>query len=472
MKHFLIFTTVLALLLLSACTPENNGVENKPFLEQDVAWQEIQADTITLENLTPDSIYSIQIKDNESRNLSSTSESSDLHPTKVGTYLLSSKDGQISFSLNDIKATVGDEYHISRLNGNYRDMKIEEQKDYYIPYIRDGRKGKLYEEFYLIDIEGLKNDGLDINNIVICDSNLGGGEKYTDYGLILNLKEFNLSQNPKNYAVMDLSEYESIGIYNSLFLIDSGNDNVSKEVKLVNPVTLKLNESKEITGKSMVFRVDAASLDEGTEYVLKITPQESMNRDNYAISMNNPNPRFADSGMRRPYLFPLNNSDDSILIYIGKIDKEKGDFIFDFNVTVNNTFNHYGSVVLVPLSDNMTRPETIRLTNNIGKIKEFQVNKGDRTIIPFIIEAENEDLLSGFDLYFTCTDENCKLSKDEIRMFVLSALDKGFGYAQTPVYHEEIAEVWSTDILEFIYFEINGPSEDHNIVLYGKSSSK
>ena len=62
MKHFLIFTTVLASLLLSACTPENNGVENKPFLEQDVAWQEIQADTITLENLTPDSIYSIQVK--------------------------------------------------------------------------------------------------------------------------------------------------------------------------------------------------------------------------------------------------------------------------------------------------------------------------------------------------------------------------------------------------------------------------
>ena len=108
--------------------------------------------------------------------------------------LIGSKDGQISFSLNDIKATVGDEYHISRLNGNYRDMKIEEQKDYYIPYIREGREGKLYEEFYLIDTEDLKNDGLDINNIVICDSNSGGGEKYTDYGLILDLEEFNLSE--------------------------------------------------------------------------------------------------------------------------------------------------------------------------------------------------------------------------------------------------------------------------------------
>ena len=472
MKHFLIFTTVLASLLLSACTPENNGVENKPFLEQDVAWQEIQADTITLENLTPDSIYSIQIKDNESRNLSSTSESSDLHPTKVGTYLLSSKDGQISFSLNDIKATVGDEYHISRLNGNYRDMKIEEQKDYYIPYIREGREGKLYEEFYLIDTEDLKNDGLDINNIVICDSNSGGGEKYTDYGLILDLEEFNLAQNPKNYAVVNLLEYESIGIYNSLFLIESRNNNVSKEVKLVNPVTLKLNESKEITGKSMVFRVDADSLEKKTEYVLKITPQESMDRDNYAISMNNPNPRFANSGMRRPYLFPINNSDDSILIYIGEIDSEKGDFIFDFNVNVNNTFNLYGSIEIVPLSDNMTKPETISLTNNIGEIKEFDVKQGDRTIIPFIIKADNKELLSDFDLYFECSDKNCKLNEDEIRMFVISALDKGFGYAQTPVWHKEIAEVWATDILEFIYFEINGPSENHNIVLYGKSSSK
>lgn len=339
------------------------------------------------------------------------------------------------------------------------------------PYIREGREGKLYEEFYLIDTEDLRNDGFNINNIVICDSNSGGGEKYTDYGLILDLKEFNLSQNPKNYAVVNLSEYESIGIYNSLFLIESRNNNVSKEVKLVNPVTLKLNESKEITGKSMVFRVDADSLEKKTEYVLKITPQESMDRDNYAISMNNPNPRFANSGMRRPYLFPLNNSDDSILIYIGEIDSEKGDFIFDFNVNVNNTFNHYGSVEIVPLSGNMTRPETINLTNNIKAIKEFEVKQGDRTIIPFIIRAENEDLLSDFDLYFECTDKNCNLD-DEIRMFVISALDKGFGYAQTPVWHKEIAEVWATDILEFIYFEINGPSENHNIVLYGKSSSK
>lgn len=464
MKHFLILTIIWASLLLSACTPENKGAENKPFLEQDVAWQEIQADTITLESLTPDSIYSIQVKDNGSRNLSSTSESSYLHPTKVGTYLLSSKDGQISFSLNDIKATVGDKYHISRLDGTH-DMKIEEQKDFYIPYIRDGKEGKLYEEFYLIDTEDLKNDGLDINNIVICDSNSGGGEKYTDYGLILDLEEFNLSQDPKSFAVIDLAGYENIGIYNSLFLIESRNNNVSKEVKLVNPVTLTLNESKEITDKNTVFRVDAESLEKETEYVLKITPQESMSRDNYAISMNNPNPRFADSGMRRPYLFPINNSDSSILIYIGEIDKEKGDFIFDFNVNVNNTFNHYGSVEIVPLSGNMTKPETINLTNNIKAIKEFDVNEGDRTIIPFIIRAENEDLLSDFDLYFECTDENCNLD-DEIRMFVISALDKGFGYAQTPVWHKENAEVWATDILEFIYFEINGPSENHHIVLH------
>ena len=57
-------------------------------------------------------------------------------------------------------------------------------------------------------------------------------------------------------------------------------------------------------------------------------------------------------------------------------------------------------------------------------------------------------------------------------MFVLSALDKGFGYAQTPVTHKEIAEVWDTDILEYIYFEIDGPSENHHIELYGQDSSK
>ncbi len=468
MKHLLIVTTVLASLLLPSCTPPAN---EETEIENGIKWQEIATDTITLKDLDPDSIYSIQIKDNGSRNMALESESSALHPTKVGTSLFSSKDGTFSFSLKDIGATIGDEYHISRLGGKYADMKIDVKEDNYIPYWKNGKYGKLYEEFYVIDTEELKKD-LDISNIVISDSNVGGGEKHTDYGFILNLKEFNLSQNAKSYAVTDLTKYDQVGIYNSLFLIDSTNGNVTKEVRLVTPVTLTLNEPEEIIDKNMVFRVDVNSLEEGKEYVLKVTPLDGMQRNNYAIATGNPNPRYADSGMRRPYLFPINNSDDSIFIYIGTIDKTEGDFIFNFNVNVNNTLNSYGSVEIVPLTDDMTSPEIINLTENIGMIQKFDVKKGEKTIIPFIITADNEELLSDFNLYFECTDENCKLNEDEIRMVVLSALDKGFGYAQTPVGHEKIAEVWKTDILEYIYFEIDGPSEDHHIVLYGQESSR
>lgn len=468
MKHLLIVTTVLASLLLPSCTPHAN---EETEIENGIKWQEITTDTITLKDLDPDSIYSIQIKDNGSRNMALESESSALHPTKVGTSLFSSKDGTFSFSLKDIGAAIGDEYHISRLGGKYDDMKIDAKEDNYIPYWKDGKYGKLYEEFYVIDTEELKKD-LDISNIVISDSNVGGGEKHTDYGFILNLKEFNLSQNAKSYAVTDLTEYDQVGIYNSLFLIDSTNGNVTKEVRLVNPVTLKLNKTEEIIDKNMVFRVDVNSLEEEKEYVLKVTPLDGMQRNNYAIATGNPNPRYADSGMRRPYLFPINNSDDSILIYIGTIEKTEGDFIFNFNVNVNNTSSPYGSVEIVPLTDDMTRPEIINLTENIGTIQNFDVEKGERKIIPFIITADNEELLSDFNLYFECTDANCNLEEDEIRMVVLSALDKGFGYAQTPVGHEKIAEVWDTDILEYIYFEIDGPSEDHHIVLKGKESSR
>ena len=468
MKHLLIVTTVLASLLLPSCTPPAN---EEAEIENGIKWQEIATDTITLKDLDPDSIYSIQIKDSGSRNMALESESSALHPTKVGTSLFSSKDGTFSFSLKDIGAAIGDEYHISRLGGKYADMKIDAKEDNYIPYWKNGKYGKLYEEFYVIDTEEL-NKYLDISNIVISDSNVGGGEKHTDYGFILNLKEFNLSQNAKSYAVTDLTEYDQVGIYNSLFLINSTNGNVTKEVRLVTPVTLTLNEPEEIIDKNMVFRVDVNFLEEGKEYVLKVTPHEGMQRNNYAIATGNPNPRYADSGMRRPYLFPINNSDDSILIYIGTIEKTEGDFIFNFNVNVNTTFSRYGSVEIVPLTDDMTKPETITLENNKGVLEEFDVKNGERKIIPFIITADNEELLSDFNLYFECTDANCNLEEDEIRMVVLSALDKGFGYAQTPVGHEKIAEVWDKDILEYIYFEIDGPSEDHHIVLKGKESSR
>lgn len=191
MKHLLIVTTVLASLLLPSCTPPAN---EEAEIENGIKWQEIATDTITLKDLDPDSIYSIQIKDSGSRNMALESESSALHPTKVGTSLFSSKDGTFSFSLKDIGAAIGDEYHISRLGGKYADMKIDAKEDNYIPYWKDGKYGKLYEEFYVIDTEELnKYKYLDISNIVISDSNVGGGEKHTDYGFILNLKEFNLS---------------------------------------------------------------------------------------------------------------------------------------------------------------------------------------------------------------------------------------------------------------------------------------
>ena len=159
MKHLLIVTTVLASLLLPSCTPPAN---EEAEIENGIKWQEITTDTITLKDLDPDSIYSIQIKDNGSRNMALESESSALHPTKVGTSLFSSKDGTFSFSLKDIGAAIGDEYHISRLGGKYADMKIDAKEDNYIPYWKDGKYGKLYEEFYVIDTEELNK--LDISH--------------------------------------------------------------------------------------------------------------------------------------------------------------------------------------------------------------------------------------------------------------------------------------------------------------------
>lgn len=282
-------------------------------------------------------------------------------------------------------------------------------------------------------------------------------------------------RDPKNYAVLDFSDKTFVGLYNSIFIRESRNS-YTKELRLVNPVEIPLNDPVVIDDENIVFSVSSKELTPSEKYVIRITPSKGYVRNNFVIVFNNANGRMKETGLRRPYLFPLNYSDDSILLYVGAVDE---DFIFDCYLSDDvHDSDNYGTIELISMSElnenDFVAPVRFHITEEIldkaeqngGVIHEFSIAQGEKKIIPVIFSADDETLLSDFNIWFECADKECNLKKDEIRMNTMSALDKGFGFASDSAYCNEDVGILATDRLEYLYFEVYGPQSDHNIQIF------
>ena len=456
----------LVCMIFPGCTPDvpDSGNDSIP-------WQEVSSDEdIVLSGLDDGGLYSVLVEDSSAADRS---YGTSLPRTNMNTYLfLPEGDGTFSFSPSSLGLQSGDRYYVNRIDGNiYGDMKIEEDKDFFLPYYRNGEQGKLREEFYILDLKELEKSGLDLSNVVIIDTLLGSGGCSTDYGVIEGPEDIFI-RDPKNYAVLDFSDKTFVGLYNSIFIKKSRNS-YTKELRLVNPVEIPLNDSVVIDDENIVFSVSSKELTPSEEYVIRITPSKGYVRNNFVIVFNNANGRMKETGLRRPYLFPLNYSDDSILLYVGAVDE---DFIFDCYLSDDvHDSDNYGTIELISMSDldQNDFSEPIHITEEKlndaeqygGAIYEFSVAEGDKNIVPVIFFADDETLLSDFNIWFECADEKCN-HENRIRMNTMSALDQGFGFASDSAYCNEDVEILATDRLEYVYFEVNEPQMGHNIQIF------
>ena len=458
-------------MIFPGCTPDVPGSGN-----DSIPWEEVPSDEdIVLSGLDDGVLYSVLVEDSSA---AARSYGTSLPRTNMNTYLfLPESDGSFSFSPSSLGLQSGDRYYVNRIDGNiYGDMKIEEDKDFFLPYYRDGYLGKLREEFYILDLKELEESGLDLSNVVIIDTLLGSGECSTDYGVIEGPEDIFI-RDPKNYAVLDFSDKTFVGLYNSIFIRESRNS-YTKELRLVNPVEIPLNDPVVIDDENIVFSVSSKELTPSEKYVIRITPSKGYVRNNFVIVFNNANGRMKETGLRRPYLFPLNYSDDSILLYVGAVDE---DFIFDCYLSEDiPDSDNYGTIELISMSEldenDFVAPVRFHITEEIldkaeqngGVIHEFSIAQGEKKIIPVIFSADDETLLSDFNIWFECADKECNLKKDEIRMNTMSALDKGFGFASDSYYYgkDKVVEILATDRLEYLYFEVYGPQGDHNIQIF------
>lgn len=411
----------------------------------------IESNLIELKDLDNNAIYLIRLN-----NL--VTKRSDLSPNTPlfminSQYLLLLSEDKDTFSFSTIGTGT---YTYEKLGYVDDDMVIDEATEEFSPCIIDGENGKIREEYYFIDLTQLN---MDLSNIAIGEitHGTGGGSSFTE--IILDKEDFINGGNSNAYSLLDLRGRDYVILHNYMFITES-EGNRSKEIRLFNPINISLNEELTIDDELSIFRINANGLAD-EEYLLRITPAEGYLRNNFSIVYDNGNPRYLN-GERRPYLFPLNFSNDSIILYIGKVTS---DFIFNFPLNIKAS-SPYGTIELLPLTEQVLEetgsiaPIAFNVTATEGKVFEFNAPIGQH-IIPVIFSAEDESLLSDFSIYFTCSEPDCLLN-DEISMVTVSGHKNKIGRSRYVADKEEVINIREDDIIEYLYFSIDNTTGEHH----------
>ena len=396
----------------------------------------------------------------------SSEENSPFHVLNSEYLLLYSEEGG-TFSL-EMTNLGGGSYSVSKLGYLDDDLVIDESYEYFEPYYESGvYVGRIRNEFYLIDTATL--DDIDLSYSIISSSlsGGGGGSCSEDMKVILDKEDF-IPKHGHRDAVFDLSGRDYV-IVQSQLIIKKSDKTYSKRISISNPTDLRENQKLNISQQNEVFMIQKEGLG-NEEYVLSITPADGYSRNDFYIINDNANPRYSD-GKRRPYLFPINYMNNSIIVYVGEIEE---DFIFDFQIKEVKD-ESAGTIELLPIDEIDTNetgsilPIVYSKTPKNGIIAEFDIVSGQTNIVPVIFDLADESYLSDLTLLFSCTDSECTMGED-ISMVVISHTEDGIGYSRKRAYKDEQVIIDPGQIIEYIYFRINNSyGEDHHIKLWYSS---
>lgn len=416
---------------------------------------------ISLSDLNPNALYSIYVE-GESTVSNRAAGSPALHSTTVGTNLFfPDENGNFEISGSELGISEKGIVKVKELYKTYDDMKIEEANDPYVDVILDGEPHKLYEEYYIVDLEEYKEKyGVDLSEVAVLDINTGAGSGNTDIGILTDFKDIEDGfDSQKALSLLDISGNRFIGLYNSMAVRDSSTP-WTKEMRLVNPIDLT-EEDQVIEDSACVYRIKPTGND--FEYVIEISAGENMRRGAYAIVHDNGSPRYYN-GLRRKYLFPMNYSKDSILLYVGKVDEP---FIFDFYIVDDRINSDYGSIKIRQISDDEKTniKEVYVESKDSVVINSIKVTPDSHAIIPIKVKAPSDDILSGLEVKLECNDPECKDFEQDVRLVTLSGHTHGIGFSKRDLYLNDGTSIIieRNCVLEYCYLDIYFPQKEHDL---------
>ena len=469
-----LFTVALmTLLMLLSCTPEDETVNTSPVTIAGDGTYTVTGGPITLTDLEINGLYAIFPQYN-SRNVLR-SASGNLFSTNGGTYLHFAEDDEFTFNPDDIGLSGGGSFRFVTLEPEEEGTKIEIRNDETgdKPLFTNEAGQAVYEEYYRVNLNQyvIDKNEIDKNEVAIMILKAGGGGNVdTDYGIFLPGHSSSFKER-KSKGVMDLSEYTDVYLYNQVHIGKVKNDSYTRELRLMNPEDLKLNE--EVSLKSPgIYRVKTDGLDPESEYVIEITRPASADFDDYLMSTGTMDPRTA-GGYHRPYVFPVRYDGDSIVVYIGKpveelnnsddaVEADNKDFIFNFQMS-NGTD---GGTAMLRIINDEEKKHIEKYVWNVDvnpTKKTITIPESGEGIIPIIMEGSTKNRIGK-----TLTLDTNGYSGDGIQLRILcSHVPNGAGYSQSGLFSNDAKtyEIDSGSCLEYMFLWYKGIAKGENPVI-------
>lgn len=452
MKKTLLVLLVLVSFIFIACNSNETKYLStvslsKSDIEKGGTYRISDTSEINLSELNPLYLYSVKVDSSSPRSIKTRARER-MYDTEVGsTLIIPNSDGTFSFYGKDLGVSGVSNMKIDNILCADDDFKIEES-DPYLTVYRDGIKGKLYEEFYLVNLNDL--DGIDLSDVAIANIGLGYGGCDEDYGIITDIKDlFYGFSSEKAQSVLDLRGKEYIWLYNSLLITESENPR-SKELKIVNPIDLELDKPISIDDTSNIYRVKKDNLDRDSEYVIEITCSD-IEANNYAMINDNSNPRY-ENGIRKKYLFPMSKYGETLTFYVGEVDD---DFIFDFYMSEDEyPGKNLGQIKLREIRKDSDFFRETEIKDGYYE-KEISISEDTPKFIPIKIKSLDDKSISNLKVTMKCND--CKKHSEGTILVTMSGHVGGLGYSRMAVELNDCDDIIirSHDTAEYAYMEIN-----------------
>ena len=427
MKHFCIFLSLFIVIIAASCNDSGPQLieTDKIILENSSIRDRYRITSnslISIEGLEEGKLYAFFPEGDESR----ARATSPLIPTNGGTFLSVASGSEMELTGSDIGLDYGS-FRITELEADNGKTIIDESSDKPLFTSSDGER--VYEKSYSVNPAEIPD--LDPEKTTLLAILNGSGTLSSDYGIIT-------SEGKKEQAkkLTDLSSSNSITIYSQLHIKESKKP-ISYEIKLVTPVRIEKNIPFTLSSPT-VYMVGASA----DELVLEIDMQGNDFTD-YNIANAVPDGRYADTGLRKPYIFPIAVEDGKLIIYIGKAER---DILFNF---ISGT----GTAVL--------RSITAEEKNSIFTISsstfDITIPAGDnQMVIPFLFSGST-------------TGATVTLSgdiPDSVAVAVVAGDTRGSGYAERSL-REGYTSASFKDYhqLEYGFVKVRGEREENTIRL-------
>ena len=348
--------------------------------------------------------------------------------TNSGTFLTIADGKELQLTGSDLSLEDGF-FRITKLETETGAAVIDENTD--TPLFIDSEGRRVYEKKYSVnpaDEEGLNTEATTLLAILN-----GSGTLSSDYGIITPE-----GKKESGKHLMDLSSTDNLTIYSQLHITESRKP-ISYEIRLVSPVRIEKNMPFTLSSPT-VYMVEP----DNEELVFEIDMQDK-NFSDYSIANAVPDGRYADTGLRKQYIFPITVKNGKLIIYIGRVEKN---IIFNF---ISGT----GSAVLRNITEE--EKDSILIHNANSPSLDITIPAGnDQLIIPFLFTGKQ-------------TGRTVNLNgdiPDVATISIVAGSTDGNGYSEQALKKGQTTVTFSDyRELEYGFVKISGEREESTITL-------